>query len=100
MRLGRVTFRIAAAGIFLCCLQAFAQQHGIRSTSNGAEGHLMVTATVVSSVGLVVSPDGEQQIVVANAADPRDNVSRLQPVVAVLLTPVASGDKKKPAKKK
>jgi hypothetical protein len=60
----------------------------------------MVTATVVSSVGLVVSPDGEQQIIVANAADPRDNVSRMQPVVAVQLTPVASGGKKKPAKKK
>jgi hypothetical protein len=50
---------------------------------------------VVSSVGLVLSPEGEQQIVIANAADVRDNVSRLQPVVAVKLTPVADGNKRK-----
>jgi hypothetical protein len=96
---GRLLFRIAAAGIALCSLSAFAQQPSVHSTGRGAEGRLMVTATVVSSVGLVLSPEGEQQIVIANAADVRDNVSRLQTVVAVQLTPV-NGDKKKSAKKK
>jgi hypothetical protein len=100
MRLGRHTFRVAAAGIALCCLPAFAQQPIISAAANGAEGHLTVTATVVSSVGLVLSPEGEQQIVIANAADVRDNVSRLQPVVAVKLMPVADGNKRNPAKKK
>ncbi|HEY2392482.1 MAG TPA: hypothetical protein VGK22_15005 [Candidatus Angelobacter sp.] len=66
--------------------------------AGGAEGHLTVTATVVSSVGLVVGPDGEQRLVVANAVDPRDNVSRLQPVVMVKLIPVA--DAAPQAKKK
>jgi hypothetical protein len=100
MRHGRLLFRMAAAGIALCCLSAFAQQPSVHSTGRGTEGRLMVTAVVVSSVGLVVSPDGEQQIVIANAPDARDNVSRLQPVVAVQLTPVADVDKRKPAKKK
>ncbi|HWS16512.1 MAG TPA: hypothetical protein VN223_00780 [Candidatus Elarobacter sp.] len=95
MRRGRLLFRMAAAGLWLCCLQAFAQQPIISAAANGAKGHLTVTATVVSSVGLVLSPEGEQQIVIANAADVRDNVSRLQPVVAVKLTPVAYGDKRK-----
>jgi hypothetical protein len=100
MHRGRLLFRMAAAGIWLCCLQAFAQQPIISAAANGAQGHLTVTATVVSSVGLVLSPEGEQQIVIANAADMRDNVSRLQLVVAVKLTPVADGDQKKLAKKK
>ena len=57
---------------------------------------MTVTATVVSSVGLVVGPDGEQHMIVANASDPRDNVSRLQPVVTVKLTPVADRENPKP----
>ncbi len=100
MRRGKILFRMVSTGIGLCCVQAFAQQPGIRPTGNGAEGRLTVTATVVSSVGLVVSPEGEQQIIIANAADPKDNVSRLQPAMRVQLTPVADGDKRKPAKKK
>jgi hypothetical protein len=95
MRRGRLLFRMAAAGIWLCCLQSFAQQPIISAAANGAQGHLTVTATVVSSIGLVMSPEGEQQIVIANAADVRDNVSRLQPVVAVKLAPVADGNKGK-----
>jgi len=52
---------------------------------------------------LVVDPDGEQRMIVANAVDPKDNVSRLQPVVAVALRPVEKDDpytlrkKKRPA---
>lgn len=56
----------------------------------------MVTTTVVSSVGLVTGPNGEQRVVIANAADPKDNVSRLQLVVTVM--PMAD-DKRKSAKK-
>jgi len=67
--------------------------------AGGDEGRLTVTATVVSSVGLVVGPDGEQRLVVANAVDPRDNVSRLQPVVMVKLTPVADAAPKTKKKK-
>jgi hypothetical protein len=91
---------MAAAGIALCSLSVYAQQPSVRSTGRGAEGRLMVTAIVVSSVGLVVSADGEQQIVIANAPDARDSVSRLEPVVTVQLTPVADDGKRKPAKKK
>ena len=100
MRRGKILFRMVSAGIGLCCVQAFAQQPGIRPTGNGAEGHLTVMVTVVSSVGLVMSPEGEQQIIIANAADPKDNVSRFQPAVAVKLMPVTDGDQKKPVKKK
>lgn len=45
--------------------------------------------TIVPSVGLMVGPDGQQRLVYANTVDPRDNVSRLQPVATVKLTPVA-----------
>jgi hypothetical protein len=54
--------------------------------SQGAQGNLTVTVTVVASVGVVIGPDGEQRLIVANAADPSDNVSRLQPVPTVALT--------------
>jgi hypothetical protein len=97
---GRLLFRMAAAGIALCSLSVYSQQPSAHSTGRSAEGQLTVTAIVVSSVGLVVSADGEQQIVIANAPDARDNVSRLQPVVAVQLTSVPDDDKRKPAKKK
>jgi hypothetical protein len=51
-----------------------------------AQGNLTVTATVVASVGVVIGPDGEQRLIFANAADPSDNVSRLQAVRTVALT--------------
>lgn len=50
--------------------------------SNGkgsAEGTLTVTATLIASANLIIEPDGKQKIVIANAPDPRDNVSRLLP---------------------
>jgi hypothetical protein len=89
------------AGMLLI-LPATAQQLTPTPVTKGsAEGTLTVTATVVSSVGLVVGPDGEQRMVVANAADPRDNVSTLQPIIKVQLTTVASnGETHKPVKKK
>lgn len=57
--------------------------------ARGAEGTLTVTMTIVPSVGLMVGPDGQQRLVYANTVDPRDNVSRLQPLATVQLTPVA-----------
>jgi hypothetical protein len=101
MHFGKLISRILPAGILLLyCLQPFAQRAASPTGNGGAEGRLTVTATVVSSVGLVVGPDGEQRMVMANAADPRDNVSRLQPVVMVKLTPVAETLKVKVKKKK
>ena len=54
--------------------------------SSSAQGSLTVTATVVASVGVEIGPDGAQRLVFANAADPSDNVSRLQSVRTVTLT--------------
>jgi hypothetical protein len=41
-----------------------------------AKGSLTVTATVESSVFLVIEPDGRQQVVVANAPDPKESFYR------------------------
>lgn len=75
-------------------LQAAAQQlnQGYGSPQ-AAQGELTVTATVVSSVGLMIGEDGEERITLANAADAKDNVSRLQPVVVVPLTPADANTK-------
>jgi hypothetical protein len=89
MHRGKITKRILLAAL-VCSLHAFAQQPSGPRVIGSAEGHLIVTLTVVSSVRLVVGPDGEQRLIVANAADPKDNVSRLQPVVAATLTPDAA----------
>jgi hypothetical protein len=66
--------------VFLACNSpAHAQVRG--GTSYGgtsAQGTLTVTATVVTSVGVITGPNGEQKVVIANAADPADNVSWLQ----------------------
>ena len=75
---GKFVLRVIAAGIAFCCLPASGQNRAVSLTSGGAsEGRLSVSAAVVTSVGLVIEPDGEQRIVIANAADPKDNVSRL-----------------------
>jgi hypothetical protein len=68
------------AGLLLSCLPlAHAQQPmSLASATGGAQGTLTVTASVVGSVGLVIGRGGEQRIVIANAADTADNVSRLQ----------------------
>ncbi|HZD93146.1 MAG TPA: hypothetical protein VE133_02770, partial [Candidatus Sulfotelmatobacter sp.] len=70
-----------------------AQQMSPRARPS-AQGTLTVTATIVSSVGLVTGPDGEQHLFLANSPDPADNVARLRPVVMVKLTPVESGLRK------
>ncbi|MGC2697912.1 MAG: hypothetical protein WA738_19165 [Candidatus Angelobacter sp.] len=64
--------------------------------AQSSRGDLSVTATVVASVGLEIGPDGKQRLVVANASDPRDNVSRLVASGNQLTTQT---DPKKPAKK-
>jgi hypothetical protein len=90
--------RAWTAALLLAGASAYGQQPTLARAAGGTgEGRLTVTLTVVSSVGLVTGPDGEQRMIVANAADARDNVSRLQPVVAVALTPVVQS---KPAKAK
>jgi hypothetical protein len=76
----RLTLGKFVAGLLLSCLPlAHAQQPmSLASATGGAHGTLTVTASVVGSVGLVIGRDGEQRIVIANAADTADNVSRLQ----------------------
>ena len=46
-----------------------------RSIARSNEGTLTVTARVVSSVGVIIRPDGRQQIFVANAPDQRESLS-------------------------
>jgi hypothetical protein len=74
-----------AATVFLfvavlgCNSLAHAQVRGGTSYGGGsAQGTLSVTVIVVTSVGVITEPNGEQKIVVANAVDPADNVSWLQ----------------------
>ena len=101
MGFGGFSFRVLAVVALFCGVQAFAQQPIFSSARGGAEGRLTVTATIVSSVGLVAGPDGEQRIIVANAVDPKDNVSRLQRVVTVQMAPVAAArENQKPTKAK
>ena len=104
MRFGRLILRALSVGLLLCTLCPGQQPHpgcGVvrAGVVGGAEGSLTVTLTVVSSVGLVVGADGEHRMVVANAADPRDNVSRLD-TVTVKMTPVAEKPKVKAKKEK
>jgi len=50
------------------CLGLTARTNAQRiADSKSAQGSLTVTATVVSSVGIVIGPNGEQVLVVANA---------------------------------
>ena len=62
-----------------------------------AEGSLTVTTTVVASTSLIVTPDGEEKSVIANAIDPADNISRLVPSETHLT--VSKDEAKKVAKK-
>jgi hypothetical protein len=78
---------VLTALLLLCASKGFAQSSMMHTGGSGsAHGNLTVAATVVSSVGLVIGPDGELRLFVANAADPSDNVSSLQPVRTVALT--------------
>ncbi len=59
------------------------------SQNHDVQGALTITATVVTSVGVVVDQTGNPRVVVANLADGRDNVSY------VLNTSKATGNQKK-----
>jgi hypothetical protein len=89
MHRGRLTLAtVLAALLLLCASNGFAQQPGTAHAGapGSAQGNLTVTATVVASVGVAIGADGEQRLIFANAADPSDNVSHLQPVRTVALT--------------
>jgi hypothetical protein len=78
------------AAIFLClsltlCITLSAQEKRLVSGPSALEGksgqgQLIVTATVVSSVGIVIGPNGERVIVVANAPSGKDNLAAISPV--------------------
>jgi hypothetical protein len=51
--------------IFILLTGSFASA----AVKNGSSGELRVTVTVVSSVGIIIGPNGEQRVVVANAPD-------------------------------
>ncbi|HEU4416309.1 MAG TPA: hypothetical protein VFT65_16090 [Candidatus Angelobacter sp.] len=89
-------FGVLAAALFFGT-STFAQQ-GFPGTRQSVQGQLTVVATVVSSVGMVVGPDGEQRLIVANAVDPRDNVSRLQTVRLAGIQPEKARQQREPAK--
>ena len=69
-------------------------QNRPQKPAGNPEGSLAVTATVVSSTSLVIGPDGQQRLIVANApAGPADkgSGSSLQTVKNVQRAPVADG---------
>lgn len=79
------------SSIFISLLAFVSISAVAQSSRNGsAEGTLTVTATLVASANLVIEPDGKQKIVIANAPDPRDNVSRLLPTKNLM----SNGDQK------
>ncbi len=59
--------------------------------AQSGRGELTVTAIVVASVGVEIGHDGTPRVIVANAPDPRDNLSKL--------LPAGAEQAKKPAKK-
>jgi len=54
-----------------------------RQTGSSTTSSLTVTATVAPSVWLVMEPDGKQNVVVANAPDPKESFSPVAPVKSV-----------------
>ena len=94
MQKGTVKSAAFLAGVlFFATANASAQQLEPRSPkpAGSAEGTLTVTATIVSSTGVVVGPDGQQHIILANGPDPKDSAllwQADQAVKVVLLSPV------------
>ncbi len=68
--------------LLACSISAFGQRKStpfapiVATSAGSATGTLTVTATVVTSVGVIIDQDGQQRIVIANAPDSADNVSR------------------------
>ncbi|HXB22655.1 MAG TPA: hypothetical protein VNV88_14810 [Candidatus Solibacter sp.] len=80
-KIALVTFVLFASGS-LALAQSGSRISGQAGMHGGtsASGTLSVTATVVTSVGVIIGPDGEPKLVVANATDAADNFSQLRPV--------------------
>jgi len=57
------------------------------NSKGGAEGTLAVTATVVASTTMIIEADGQPRLMIVNATDSRDNVSRFMPIVNRTTTP-------------
>ena len=60
----------------------FTNSIGLHAQSKSGGGELTVTATIVASVGVQFGPDGSPTLIVANAPDPKDNISQLLPGTA------------------
>jgi len=73
---------IISVVLMLIFTSAMAQSNGKRS-----EGTLAVTATVVASTTMIVEADGQPRLMIVNATDPRDNVSRFMPIANRTTTP-------------
>jgi hypothetical protein len=69
---------------------------GASLEGKSAQGTLTVTATVVSSVGIVMGIHGEQVLIVANAPAAKDNVLALTAVQTA--SPNAAADQRKTKK--
>jgi hypothetical protein len=63
---------------------------GCSALAQSSEGTLTVSGTVVTSVSLMIDADGRKKVVLANAADPADNVSQLVLVNYALKDPSSS----------
>src|ERR1044071_9171842 len=67
----------------------------VMAQSNGkgsAEGTLAVTATVAASTTMIIEADGQPRLIIVNATDCRDNVSRFVPIVNRTTNPAKSTD--------
>jgi|SRR5579864_9136548 len=73
---------IISAVLLLTFTSVMAQSNGKRS-----EGMLAVTATVVASTTMIIEADGQPRLMIVNATDSRDNVSRFMPIVNRTNTP-------------
>jgi hypothetical protein len=68
----------AAFSMIVLSVCASAQKAPSFVHSGPAQGELTVTITVVASVGIIMDEQGQPKVIVANAADRRDNVSFLE----------------------
>lgn len=64
-------------GLGIATAQRRPQPAGLGGEQN-VEGSLTVTMIIASSVGMVMGPDGQEHLVMANMVDPADNVSRIE----------------------
>jgi hypothetical protein len=95
---GRRRLTLAAVIIFSGALMAAQQKPVPRLSSaapHSAQGNLSVECTVTASVGIVIGPDKAPRLVLANATDAADNVSRIQYVALKTVSKGAAAKKKK-----